>query len=264
MRSDLPAAPPGSCSSGDVPGSDLRLSGCRAGDRAGAVMAAGWWLLAFAAGRGGQPGRELAAGLPAGAARRAGRVLRGLAGAGSRAGRRRPGDHLRGDRADPRPGQRRGGRGDRVADVFNLAALLGLAAVVAGWIGFHRRVVLLAGVPGGLGGRGVPAGGGRGGDADGPRACADRGGAGPWHRGAGDAAGPDGAPAAPRLAWARWLVAAVHRGGRRAGRGDPAPPRHLARRPGRRRRPWPRSSGAARRWSWRPPPSAAGTRWRTS
>jgi cation:H+ antiporter len=33
------------------------------------------------------------------------------------------------------------------SDVFNLAALLGLAAVVAGWIGFHRRVVVLAGVP---------------------------------------------------------------------------------------------------------------------
>ena len=31
--------------------------------------------------------------------------------------------------------------------VFNLAALLGLAAVVAGWIGFHRRVVVLSGVP---------------------------------------------------------------------------------------------------------------------
>jgi cation:H+ antiporter len=34
------------------------------------------------------------------------------------------------------------------SNVFNLAALLGLAAVVAGRIGFHRRVVLLAGVPG--------------------------------------------------------------------------------------------------------------------
>jgi cation:H+ antiporter len=33
------------------------------------------------------------------------------------------------------------------SNVFNLAALLGLAAVVAGWVGFHRRVVLLAGVP---------------------------------------------------------------------------------------------------------------------
>jgi cation:H+ antiporter len=33
------------------------------------------------------------------------------------------------------------------SNVFNLAALLGLAAVVAGWIGFHRRVVILAGVP---------------------------------------------------------------------------------------------------------------------
>src|SRR5207247_543486 len=33
------------------------------------------------------------------------------------------------------------------SNVFNLAALLGLAAVVAGWIAFHRRVVLLAGVP---------------------------------------------------------------------------------------------------------------------
>ena len=33
------------------------------------------------------------------------------------------------------------------SNVFNLAALLGLAAVVAGWIGFHRRVVVLAGVP---------------------------------------------------------------------------------------------------------------------
>jgi cation:H+ antiporter len=33
------------------------------------------------------------------------------------------------------------------SNVFNLAALLGLAAVVAGWIGLHRRVVVLAGVP---------------------------------------------------------------------------------------------------------------------
>ena len=33
------------------------------------------------------------------------------------------------------------------SNVFNLAALLGLAAVVAGWIGFHRRVVVLSGVP---------------------------------------------------------------------------------------------------------------------
>jgi len=34
------------------------------------------------------------------------------------------------------------------SNVFNLAALLGLAAVTAGWVGFHRRVVLLAGIPG--------------------------------------------------------------------------------------------------------------------
>lgn len=33
------------------------------------------------------------------------------------------------------------------SNVFNLAALLGLAAVVAGRIAFHRRVVLLAGLP---------------------------------------------------------------------------------------------------------------------
>ncbi len=33
------------------------------------------------------------------------------------------------------------------SNVFNLAALLGLAAVVAGGIAFHRRVVVLAGVP---------------------------------------------------------------------------------------------------------------------
>ena len=33
------------------------------------------------------------------------------------------------------------------SNVFNLAALLGLAAVVAGWIGFHRRVVVLVGIP---------------------------------------------------------------------------------------------------------------------
>ena len=33
------------------------------------------------------------------------------------------------------------------SNVFNLAALLGLAAVVAGWISFHRRVVVLSGVP---------------------------------------------------------------------------------------------------------------------
>src|SRR6266699_1217851 len=34
------------------------------------------------------------------------------------------------------------------SNVFNLAALLGLSAVVAGRVAFHRRVVLLAGVPG--------------------------------------------------------------------------------------------------------------------
>jgi len=34
------------------------------------------------------------------------------------------------------------------SNVFNLAALLGLSAVVAGRIVFHRRVVLLAGIPG--------------------------------------------------------------------------------------------------------------------
>jgi cation:H+ antiporter len=34
------------------------------------------------------------------------------------------------------------------SNVFNLAALLGLAAVVAGQVRFHRRVVLLGGVPG--------------------------------------------------------------------------------------------------------------------
>lgn len=33
------------------------------------------------------------------------------------------------------------------SNVFNLAALLGLAAIVAGRIGFHRRVVLLGGIP---------------------------------------------------------------------------------------------------------------------
>src|SRR5438105_2991590 len=33
------------------------------------------------------------------------------------------------------------------SNVFNLAALLGLAALVAGSIGFHRRVVVLSGVP---------------------------------------------------------------------------------------------------------------------
>jgi cation:H+ antiporter len=34
------------------------------------------------------------------------------------------------------------------SNVFNLAALLGLAALAAGQIAFHRRVVLLAGIPG--------------------------------------------------------------------------------------------------------------------
>ena len=34
------------------------------------------------------------------------------------------------------------------SNVFNLAALLGLAAVVAGRVAFHRRTVLLAGLPG--------------------------------------------------------------------------------------------------------------------
>lgn len=46
-------------------------------------------------------------------------------------------------------GQGRVGAGVVIgSNVFNLAALLGLAAVVAGRIGWHRRVVLLAGVPG--------------------------------------------------------------------------------------------------------------------
>jgi len=34
------------------------------------------------------------------------------------------------------------------SNVFNLAALLGLAAIVAGRVAFHRRVVLLGGIPG--------------------------------------------------------------------------------------------------------------------
>ena len=34
------------------------------------------------------------------------------------------------------------------SNVFNLAALLGLSAVVAGRVAFHRRVMLLAGLPG--------------------------------------------------------------------------------------------------------------------
>src|SRR5215469_11656909 len=33
------------------------------------------------------------------------------------------------------------------SNVFNLAALLGLSALVAGWVGFHRRVILLGGIP---------------------------------------------------------------------------------------------------------------------
>ena len=46
------------------------------------------------------------------------------------------------------PGQASVGAGVIIGpNVFNLAALLGLAAVVAGWIGFHRRVVVLSGVP---------------------------------------------------------------------------------------------------------------------
>src|ERR1700746_3499930 len=40
------------------------------------------------------------------------------------------------------------------SNVFNLAALLGLAAVVAGWIGLHRRVGILSGVPRGWGAAG--------------------------------------------------------------------------------------------------------------
>ena len=45
-------------------------------------------------------------------------------------------------------GQARVGAGVVIgSNVFNLAALLGLAAVVAGSIGFHRRVVVLSGVP---------------------------------------------------------------------------------------------------------------------
>jgi cation:H+ antiporter len=46
------------------------------------------------------------------------------------------------------PGQASVGAGVIIgSNVFNLAALLGLAAVVAGWIGFHRRVVVLSGCP---------------------------------------------------------------------------------------------------------------------
>ena len=95
------------------------------------------------------------------------------------------------------------------SNVFNLAALLGLAAVVAGWIGFHRRVVVLAGIPAVwiaavcLLTVGVVVG---------PwgRAGPDHGGAGAVCGGAGHAAGADGAPAGRRARWVRWLVAAVH------------------------------------------------------
>ena len=42
------------------------------------------------------------------------------------------------------------------SNVFNLAALLGLGALVAGRIALHRKVVLLGGVGRAVGGRGLP------------------------------------------------------------------------------------------------------------
>src|SRR6516165_4174193 len=45
-------------------------------------------------------------------------------------------------------GQGRGGGGVVIGlDVFKLAGFVGVGGVVGGWIGFHRRVVVLAGVP---------------------------------------------------------------------------------------------------------------------
>ena len=40
------------------------------------------------------------------------------------------------------------GAGSTGSNVFNLAALLGLSALAAGRVRFHRRVILLGGVPG--------------------------------------------------------------------------------------------------------------------
>ena len=112
------------------------------------------------------------------------------------------------------------------SNVFNLAALLGLAAVVAGWIGFHRRVVVLSGVPAvwlaavclltvaavvapvaGLALAAVVVAAVRGGPGDAPRADGAPAAAGPVEAVA-DGGGP--------------------RGGDRTRRGDQAAPGHLA------------------------------------
>jgi hypothetical protein len=84
------------------------------------------------------------------------------------------------------------------SNVFNLAALLGLAAVVAGRIGFHRRVVLLGGPARDLDRRHMPADRRRAGYACG-RAGARRAGAGAVRRGARDEPGPAGTGAATGL-----------------------------------------------------------------
>ena len=117
------------------------------------------------------------------------------------------------------------------SNVFNLAALLGLAAVVAGRIRFHRRVVLLGGIPG-IWVALVCLLRDRRRAAASRRAGAGRGGAGPRDRGAGARrARRDACAAGPR--GRRWLAAAVHEEEDELAQAIRPAPGHPAGRPGR-------------------------------
>ena len=147
------------------------------------------------------------------------------------------------------------------SNVFNLAALLGLAAVVAGWIAFHRRVVLLAGVPAVwvaamtlLTVTVLP-------PAAGLALTAA-------------VLGPYVAVLGMRRArveglrlparWTRWLVAAIHEEEDELAEAVRPRAGHLARRGSARPGRWSPWSVRARSWRWRPPRRDTGTGSRTS
>jgi hypothetical protein len=97
--------------------------------------------------RGGKPGGELAAGGAAGAAReRAGLSAAAL---GLLAALAADASEITSAATALSRGQASVGAGVVTgSNVFNLAALLGLSALVAGRVRFHRRVILLGGIPG--------------------------------------------------------------------------------------------------------------------
>jgi cation:H+ antiporter len=113
----------------------------------GAVTAAGWWLAAFAAGA----AVSLAASwlLVSRLERLAERAGFSDAWLGLVAALAADAPEITSAVTALARGQASVGAGVVIgSNVFNLAALLGLAAVVAGRVAFHRRVVLLGGVPG--------------------------------------------------------------------------------------------------------------------